>query len=76
MAKVCDEITIPIKVGFTIDDATLRGCLTLIGMYAKENDICGMLIDFTSESGEPIILRSYTCVDDLKKAFKEDNHEQ
>ena len=27
------------------------------------------LIDFTSESGEPIVLRSYTRVDDLKKGI-------
>ena len=75
MAKLTDEITVPVKVGFTIDDATLHGCLTLIGMYAKENDICGMLIDFTSKSGKPIILRSYTNVDNLEKTFKEGNHE-
>ena len=46
MAKLTDEIKIPVKATLTIDEDTFRGCLALIELYAKQKNLCGMLIEF------------------------------
>ena len=48
MAKIIDDvgIRIQVKAGLHVDDETLKVCLDLIGIYAREHEANAMLLKF------------------------------
>lgn len=49
---VISEVTVEVKAGLSVDKHTFQVCLNLMQIYAKNNDIKGMVVGFDDRFDE------------------------
>lgn len=47
--KIINGIEVEVKAGLFVDEKTFRTCMNLISIYAENNGIKGMIVDFGEE---------------------------
>lgn len=56
MAKLDNEMTLNIKVGLDVDNATMDMCMQLISIHARKHGIKGLLLRFYECDNNPSML--------------------